>query len=151
MRLPCATAGQQLFLYPLETFKTLWTQAVVISSLRLQYICRYTSGLFLHEVTIVRVQGTEQQTHCTIYRNQGRVSKVGGNIFIYLSIYLSSWFFKTVFFCVALKPVLELTLQIRLALNSQKSACLCLPSAGIKDVRRYHPAVGGNIILIIYF
>ena len=31
--------------------------------------------------------------------------------------------------------VLELTLWTRLALNSQKSACLCLPSTGIKGLR----------------
>ena len=30
--------------------------------------------------------------------------------------------------------VLELTMQTRLASNSLRSACLCLPSAGIKDV-----------------
>ena len=45
-------------------------------------------------------------------------------------------FFETEFLCVAL-AVLELTLKIRLASN-QKSACLCLPSAGIKGMCHYH-------------
>ena len=38
------------------------------------------------------------------------------------------WFFKTGFLCVALEAVLELTLETRLASNSHRSACLCLPS-----------------------
>ena len=41
-------------------------------------------------------------------------------------------FSKTGLLSVAL-AVLELTLQTKLASNSQRSCCLCLPSAGIKD------------------
>ena len=39
----------------------------------------------------------------------------------------------TGFLCVVL-AVLELTPYTRLAVNSERSACLCLPSAGIKCV-----------------
>ena len=41
-------------------------------------------------------------------------------------------FFKTGFFCAALEPVLQLTLQTRLASNSQRSACLCSRVLGLK-------------------
>ncbi|XP_052589853.1 mitochondrial import inner membrane translocase subunit Tim23 isoform X2 [Peromyscus californicus insignis] len=37
-------------------------------------------------------------------------------------------------------PFLELALETRLASNSQRSAWLCLPSAGIKGVRHHRPA-----------
>lgn len=46
------------------------------------------------------------------------------------------WFFKSGFLYVTL-AILELTLYVRLASNSQKSSCLCLPSAGIKVVQRH--------------
>jgi hypothetical protein len=47
------------------------------------------------------------------------------------------WFFKTGFLCVAL-AALELTVdQAGLEPGTQKSACLCLPSAGIKGVRHH--------------
>ena len=46
------------------------------------------------------------------------------------------FFSGTRFLCVALVPVLEPTLWTRLALNSQRTICLCLPSAGIKGL--YH-------------
>ena len=50
--------------------------------------------------------------------------------------------FETGFLCVALEPVLELALvdQTRLASNSQRSACLWLPSTGIKGVHHHRPA-----------
>ena len=48
-----------------------------------------------------------------------------GNIFFY--------FFETAFLCATL-PVLELALKTRLALNSQRSICFCLPSAGIEGM-----------------
>ena len=53
------------------------------------------------------------------------------------------FFFKTRFLYVALEPVLELALQIRLASNSQRSTCFCLSSAGIKGVRHLgkHPSL----------
>ncbi|EGV99575.1 hypothetical protein I79_003958 [Cricetulus griseus] len=44
------------------------------------------------------------------------------------------WFFKTGFLCVALDPVCPGTHSVdttRLASNSQRSTCLCLPNAGI--------------------
>ncbi|XP_052581469.1 GDNF family receptor alpha-4 isoform X7 [Peromyscus californicus insignis] len=41
-------------------------------------------------------------------------------------------------------PFLELALETRLASNSQRSACLCLPSAGIKGVRHHRPASNKN-------
>ena len=43
------------------------------------------------------------------------------------------WFFEIGFLWIAL-TALELILWTRLALNSQRSACLCCPSAGIKGV-----------------
>ena len=49
-------------------------------------------------------------------------------------------FFETGFLCVALEPVLELTLKTRLTSNSQRSACLCLSNAGIKGLHHHHPA-----------
>ena len=42
-------------------------------------------------------------------------------------------FFETESHYVAL-AVLELTMLTRLACNSQRSACFCLPSAGVKAV-----------------
>jgi hypothetical protein len=45
----------------------------------------------------------------------------------------------TGFLCIAL-AVLKLALQIRLASNSQRSTCLCLPSAGTKGVQHHHLA-----------
>ena len=47
------------------------------------------------------------------------------------------WFFETGFLCVV-QAVLDLILQTRMALNSQRSNCLCFPAAGIKDVLYYH-------------
>ena len=40
--------------------------------------------------------------------------------------------FETGFLCVTAVVVLELTVQTRLGLDSQSSACLCFTSAGIK-------------------
>ena len=57
-----------------------------------------------------------------------------------LSLLFPLWFFKIGVFGIALKPFLELAMQTRLASNSQRSACLCLPSTGIKGVRHYCPA-----------
>ena len=55
--------------------------------------------------------------------------------FIFTSVSLiftfNFWLFETGFLGIF---VLELTLYTRLSLNSQRSVCLCLPSAGIKDV-----------------
>jgi hypothetical protein len=45
-------------------------------------------------------------------------------------------FFETGFLCVAL-AVLQLTLYRPGWLRTQKFTCLCLPSAGIKGVRRH--------------
>lgn len=39
---------------------------------------------------------------------------------------------------------LELSKQTRLALNSQGSTCLCLPSAGIKDVSKHCAPTPGS-------
>ena len=41
-------------------------------------------------------------------------------------------------FLFEVQAVLLLTMQTRLVLNSQRSACLCLLSAGIKGVRHHH-------------
>ena len=49
-------------------------------------------------------------------------------------LFLFSFVFKTVFLCV----VLEFTLYTRLAWNSQRSACLCFPCAGVKGVHYHH-------------
>ena len=54
---------------------------------------------------------------------------------LYLLLFLV--YFLRQGFSVALECVLELTLQTRLASNSQRSACLCLPSAGIKGMRHH--------------
>ena len=51
---------------------------------------------------------------------------------------------RTGFLCVAL-AVLELTLQIRLALNSQRPICFCLLSVGIKGLG-YHCLVNYSIL-----
>jgi hypothetical protein len=48
-----------------------------------------------------------------------------------MDIFYFFLFFETGFLCVAL-AVLELAMLTRLFLNSQRSACLCLPSAGSK-------------------
>jgi hypothetical protein len=42
----------------------------------------------------------------------------------------------------------ELSMWILLALNSQKSACLCLPSAGIKSVHYHTSCV---LLLLLLF
>lgn len=47
-------------------------------------------------------------------------------------------FFETEFLCVALEPVLELALKTRLALNSQRAACLCLLSARTKSMHHHN-------------
>ena len=67
---------------------------------------------------------------------------VGLGVFVCLFVWLVGWlvgFFITEFLCVAL-AVLELSLQSRLTLNSQKSSCLCLTSAGIKGMHHHQPA-----------
>jgi len=51
-----------------------------------------------------------------------------------------NFFFETEFLRVAL-AVLKLALKPRLALNSQRSACLCFPSTGIKGLHHRHLAV----------
>jgi hypothetical protein len=51
------------------------------------------------------------------------------------------WFFETGLLCVAL-PILELNLYTRLAWT-QKSTCLCLPTAGIKDMCHHCLAESG--------
>ena len=43
-------------------------------------------------------------------------------------------FFDIGFLCVAFETILALALETRLALNSQRSTCLCLPSAGVIGV-----------------
>ena len=45
--------------------------------------------------------------------------------------------FETEFLCIALEPVLALSLYARLALNTQRSTCLCLPSTGIKGMNHH--------------
>ena len=45
-----------------------------------------------------------------------------------------------------LEPVLELTPLTKFALNSQRSSCLCPPSAGIKDMYHSH-----HLALFAYF
>ena len=42
--------------------------------------------------------------------------------------------FETGFLCVALEPILALTLETRMESYSQRSACLCFPSAVIKGM-----------------
>ena len=54
---------------------------------------------------------------------------------VFLSLF---WVFKTGFLCVSVLAVLELALYTRLALNSKRSDCLHLRSAGIKSVRQHH-------------
>jgi hypothetical protein len=48
-------------------------------------------------------------------------------------------FFQTGFHYEAL-TVLELDVKTKLALNSERSACLCLLSPGIKGVHHHYPA-----------
>ena len=54
--------------------------------------------------------------------------------------------FETGFLCVAL-AILELTLQTRLASNSERLTCLCLPSPEIKGVHHHHLAWGNNFCI----
>ena len=54
-------------------------------------------------------------------------------------LYFFLLFSKARFLCVTTLVVLELALQTRLVLNSQRTACLCLLSAGIKGVHHYRP------------
>ena len=49
-------------------------------------------------------------------------------------------------FSVVLVPVLELPLYIRLASNSQRSTCLCLPSVRIKSLHHHRTAKGAILI-----
>ena len=49
------------------------------------------------------------------------------------------WFFETGFLCVALEPILALAVDTKLTCKSQRYSCLCLVSAGIKDVSHHHP------------
>jgi hypothetical protein len=59
------------------------------------------------------------------------------SMFGYLFFFEVFWFFETGFLCIALswnslcRPGWP---------GTQKSTCLCLPSAGIKGVRHHHPA-----------
>ena len=52
--------------------------------------------------------------------------------------FLSLFFFEAEFLCVTL-AVLDRALQTRLAWNSQRFACLCLPWAGIKGMHHHCP------------
>ena len=49
-------------------------------------------------------------------------------------------------FSVVLVPVLELPLYTRLASNSQRSTCLCLPSVRIKSLHHHRTAKGAILI-----
>lgn len=61
-------------------------------------------------------------------------------LFIFFVLFCSVWFgFEMEFFCIVL-AVLELSLQTILALNSQRSACFCLPNTAIKGVHHHWPA-----------
>ena len=57
-------------------------------------------------------------------------------------------FFETGFLCISM-AFLELALLNRLALNSQKSFCLCLQSAGIKGV--CHHCLAGDNVFFVFF
>ena len=90
----------------------------------------YTSqGGMLCTAVIVSLQGSSDRVIATVTYSANVVTHL-----ILLSI-IPSWFFKTGFLCIAL-TVLALTLQTRLALNSQIH-CLYLPSAGIKGVHHH--------------
>jgi hypothetical protein len=66
-----------------------------------------------------------RQNYRIIYRKEG---------FKVLSVCLILfWFFKARFLCVAL-AVLELNSVVQADLELKRSACLCLPSAGIKGM-----------------
>ena len=80
----------------------------------------YTSGLYGYVCTCVH---THKDTHTYNF---------------FRSLYIFGFLRQG--FSVALKAVLELTLQTRLALNSQRSTCLCLLSAGIKGMHHHYPA-----------
>ena len=56
-------------------------------------------------------------------------------IYLFLEIYLFIYvLFETGFLCVIALAVLELTLETRLTLNSQRSIYLCLSCAGTKVI-----------------
>ena len=48
-------------------------------------------------------------------------------------------------FCVHLEPIMALTLDTRLAWSSQRIACLCLQSAGIKGICHQYSAKNWNL------
>ena len=58
----------------------------------------------------------------------------------FINLLFFSWFFETGFLCVVL-AVLELTCRPGWP-QTQKFACFCLPSAGIKGVRHHRPVKG---------
>jgi hypothetical protein len=60
-------------------------------------------------------------------------------LFGFLWFYKTGFFLLFFFFCVTL-AVLELTLELRLASNSQGSTCLCVPGSGIKGLCHHCPA-----------
>ena len=66
----------------------------------------------------------------------------------FLSLFFICYFdfFKTESHYIAL-GVLEFTMRTRLASNSQRSACLCLPSAGIKDM----PPMSHRAVFLLSF
>jgi hypothetical protein len=63
--------------------------------------------------------------------------KQGGEKRIYLPLPYISFLFLTGFLCVAL-AVLDLSLKTGLTSNSQRSACLCLLSTGVKSMHHHH-------------
>ena len=68
------------------------------------------------------------------------VCLVGWLVLFFVCLFVCFVFFKTGFLCVTLERVLELTLQTRLILNSQRLACLCFLSAGIEGMGHHCPA-----------
>jgi hypothetical protein len=75
---------------------------------------------------------------CFLLLEESLSSILSHYFFLFLFFVLFCFLFLTGFLCIAL-AVLELTLYCRPGWpRTQKSACLCLPSAGLKGVCRRH-------------
>jgi hypothetical protein len=80
---------------------------------------------------------THTHTHTERERKRDRDSERERERWTHFILYYSNLFGGGAgFLCVAL-AVLELTLWTKLSSNSQRSGCLCLPSAGIKGMSHH--------------
>ena len=67
-----------------------------------------------------------------------------GNIAMWFFCFVLFLFIETGFLCVTILDVMEIDLVDQAGLNSQRSACLCLPSGGIKGVCHHRSVLCGS-------